>query len=251
MSPKTRPGPAPRVRIGTAGWIIPAGHRQQFPVQGSHLERYAHVLAAAEINSSFYRHHRHETYARWARSVPRGFRFAVKTPRALTEPGSLVLVEEVLERFLAEVSGLGSRLGVLLVQLAPKVAFDAPAARRLFARLRKGSAARIACEPRHASWGSDKADALLRAAGVARVAADPPRWPGGELPGGAAALAYFRMHGQPRTYFSEYSAAQLDLLADQLVRLAPHSRERWCILDNTAHGHALGNALALQRRLAG
>ncbi len=237
------------VWIGTAGWSVPSRYASRFPARGSHLERYAQVLSAVEIDSSFYRHHRHDTYARWARSVPPGFRFAVKTPRALTEPGTLRLVEEVLERFLAEVTGLGPRLGVLLVQLAPQVAFDARLARALFARLSRGSAARIACEPRHASWAAARADALLRAAGVARVAADPPRWPGAQVPGGASTLAYFRMHGQPRTYYSDYGAAQLDLLAAQLTRAEQRSPERWCILDNTALGHALGNALSLQRRL--
>lgn len=233
------------IRIGTAGWSIPLRHAAQFAEPGTHLQRYAQVLNATEINTSFYRHHRRETYARWARSVPADFRFAVKTPRALTQPGTLVLVPEVLERFASEVAGLGSRLEVLLVQFAPRVAFDPRQAQRLFAAVREHCAARLACEPRHPSWAGAEADALLRGLEVARVAADPPRWPGAQTPGGSGEWAYFRMHGAPRIYYSDYPAPRLAQLAHQLAEAARHMAQVWCILDNTALGHALGNALAL------
>jgi uncharacterized protein YecE (DUF72 family) len=72
------------VRIGTAAWSIPKKHAAPFPTAGSHLERYAAVFNAAEINSSFYRPHRAATYERWAASVPDDFRFAVKVPKAIT-----------------------------------------------------------------------------------------------------------------------------------------------------------------------
>ena len=43
--------------IGTAGWSIPSACASHFPAEGSHLERYAQVFNAVEINSSFYRAH--------------------------------------------------------------------------------------------------------------------------------------------------------------------------------------------------
>jgi uncharacterized protein YecE (DUF72 family) len=238
------------IRIGTAGWGIAARHAAQFPGSGSHLERYGQVLSAAEIDTSFYRHHRRATYARWAASVPADFRFAVKTPRALTQPGTLVLVPQVLDRFAEEVSGLGERLGVALLQFAPSVAFDEAVAAALLARVRASVPVRIACEPRHASWDSTRAQRLLRELNIARVAADPPRWPGGELPGGDGACAYFRMHGAPRIYYSDYAAPRLEALAAQLSASARIARDVWCIMDNTALGHALANALALKAQLA-
>ena len=83
MSELQSPGLGAR-RIGCAGWSIHKDAAAAFPVEGSHLERYARVFPAVEINSSFYRPHKPETYARWADSVPDGFRFAVKVPRAIT-----------------------------------------------------------------------------------------------------------------------------------------------------------------------
>ena len=72
------------VFVGCAGWSIPRQHASYFPSEGSHLERYARFLPAVEINSSFYRPHKPATYARWAASVPDGFRFLFKLPRAIT-----------------------------------------------------------------------------------------------------------------------------------------------------------------------
>jgi uncharacterized protein YecE (DUF72 family) len=237
------------IRIGTAGWGIAARHAAQFPGTGSHLQRYAQVLPVTEINSSFYRHHRPTTYARWAQSVPAAFRFSVKAPRALTQPGSLVLAPEVLARFSDEVCALGERLGVVLLQFAPGVAFDAGQARVVFSQVGERVPARIACEPRHRSWDTIAAQGLMRELGVTRVAADPPRWPGGDCPGDDRACAYFRMHGAPRIYYSDYDPQRLAALAAQLVATARSTQQVWCILDNTALGHALANALALVRQL--
>src|SRR5215207_5647374 len=132
------------VRIGTAGWSVPKTYQQLPAAKGSHLERYAHHLNAVEINSSFYRPHRAATYRRWADSVNAEFRFSVKVPRTLTHDVGLAPVPEVLDQFAAEVSGLGSKLGVLLVQLPPKLAFDEKPATRFFRELRKRIDAAIA-----------------------------------------------------------------------------------------------------------
>jgi uncharacterized protein YecE (DUF72 family) len=162
----------------------------------------------------------------------------------------VILVPEVLERFAEEVAGLGERLGVVLLQFAPSVVFDEAAAATLCARVRARLPVRIACEPRHASWDSAAAQDLLRELKIARVAADPPRWPGGALPGGDGACAYFRMHGAPRIYYSDYDAPRLEALAAQLSACAHRAAQVWCIMDNTALGHALANALTLKARLA-
>jgi uncharacterized protein YecE (DUF72 family) len=231
--------------IGTAGWSVPAQYAGGFPDGGSHLERYARRLDAVEINSSFYRPHQRKTYERWAASVPAHFRFAVKLPRTITHERKLVNCGGLLDRFVAETGGLGGKLGVVLVQLPPSLSFDAGNAGRFFADLRQRIDADIACEPRHASWFSEAADALLIKHKVARVAADPARVPGAETPGGWDGLVYYRWHGSPRIYYSDYDAAALAALRDQLDATRDRGIPAWCIFDNTATSAALGNALAL------
>jgi uncharacterized protein YecE (DUF72 family) len=231
--------------IGTAGWAIPTQYKDRLPDGGSQLERYAQRLNAVEINSSFHRHHRAQTYVRWAAAVPAEFRFAVKVPRALTHDGELTPKTDVLDRFGDEVRGLGSKLAVLLVQLPPKLAFDAAHMTSFVDALRKRIDVRIACEPRHASWGAPEVDRLLANLEVARVAADPAPWLGAGEPGGSEKLAYFRWHGQPRKYYSNYEEEELAWLRRQVTLAENKASDVWIMFDNTAHGCALGNALAM------
>jgi uncharacterized protein YecE (DUF72 family) len=237
------------VRIGTAGWSIPKRHADVFPAAGSHLERYAARLAAVEINSSFYRPHRPATYARWAAAVPHSFRFAVKVPREITHARRLVAASEPLDRFLGEVAALGGKLGPVLVQLPPSLRFDAAIAVAFFADLRARFGGTVACEPRHRTWFEDDAAALLAFHRIARVAADPAVVPRAAEPGGWEGLIYHRRHGSPDVYRSAYAPASLAALARRLVTDASCADEVWCVFDNTAEGHAAGDALAVMDRL--
>ncbi len=234
------------VRIGTAGWGIPARLGAEFPGAASHLERYAGQCTAVEINSSFHRPHRPATYERWARSVPEDFRFAVKLPREITHSRRLLDAESALDRFLAEAGVLGGRLGPLLVQLPPSLAFDAGAASAFFGSLRARFAGAAVCEPRHPSWFGTDGDALLASFAVARVAADPARVPAAADPGGWPGLAYYRLHGSPQTYYSAYEPATLEAVAQRLMAAARRG-PAWCIFDNTGRGEAAANALDLRR----
>jgi uncharacterized protein YecE (DUF72 family) len=81
----------------------------------------------------------------------------------------------VLDVFLAEAAGLGPKLGCLLVQLPPKLAFDEAVVAGFFGALLERASAAIPCEPRHATWFEGSADRALAGLGVARVAADPSR----------------------------------------------------------------------------
>lgn len=230
------------IRIGTAGWSIPRQVADRFPVEGSGLQRYAARFDAAEINTSFYRPHRRATWERWAASVPADFRFAVKLPKTITHVARLVDCAGELSRFADEVAGLGEKRGPVLVQLPPKLAFDAEAAASFFARAAGMLGGPIVCEPRHASWFEPEADRLLAEHRIARVAADPAPAPPAATPGGWPGLAYFRLHGSPRPYWSGYEPDALETWAGCVTP----PTESWVIFDNTASGRAAQDALAFR-----
>jgi len=243
--------------IGTAAWSIPRAVADAFPGDGQHLERYARQFACAEIDTSFYRPHQRATYARWAGMTPPHFRFAVKLPRAITHEARLRAARRPLAAFLDQATGLGDRLGVLLVQLPPSLEWDARVARTFFGLLREAWDGPVACEPRHASWFDDPADRALARLRVARVAADPAPIAAAARPGGwlgpdgdgAGALLYWRWHGSPRVYWSSYEGAWLARQAQALARW-PAQALPWVIFDNTASGAATANALALRSLVA-
>ncbi len=242
------------VRIGTAGWTIPPPLASHAPGSGSHLERYAGILHCAEINSSFHRSHRLSTWTRWAASTPPAFRFSAKLPKAITHVAKLVVESSAFDSFVAETTALSERLGAVLVQLPPSLAFeDCPAVEFFEALRERFPETNLALEPRHRSWFARDADALLHQHRIARVAADPlrdPRLAAGALPtcGGWPRFAYYRLHGSPRMYYSSYEPGYLARLA-AVLREQAAAHDTWVIFDNTAAGQAFGDALVLAHHL--
>jgi len=240
--------PPLEIYIGCAGWAIPKGTSGEFPSAGTHLERYARRFPAVEINSSFYRAHRPETYARWAASTPEAFRFAVKVPRPVTHLSRLA-DPGLLGDFRIQTASLGEKLGVWLVQLPPSLAFDARKVEVFFSAVRRIFDGNVACEPRHPSWFTPDVDNLFSEYRVARVAADPTLSTRAAAPGGWHELVYYRLHGSPQVYHSSYSLEYLEALAQHLLEAAHRPAQVWCIFDNTAEGAAVANALAVLNKL--
>ncbi len=233
--------------MGTAGWTIPRVNADAFQGSGSHLERYAGEMNCVEINSTFYRLPQVKTLARWAESTPERFRFSVKLSKTITHEKKLVRCGAELAAFYSSVQALGAKLGPTLVQLPPKLAFDAGTAHEFFTTLREIYGGSVVVEPRHASWFTAEVDRLLRGFEVARAMANPPAGSASAaVPGGWKGLRYFRLHGSPRKYWSAYEEGSLREVAK--AAQAP-GKETWVIFDNTAQGHALGNALTLKSML--
>jgi uncharacterized protein YecE (DUF72 family) len=236
------------VRIGTAGWSIPRAAACRFDSVGTHLERYSRRLRCAEINSSFHRPHAATTYAKWRDSTPADFRFAVKMPRTITHELRLRDPREPFVTFLAQTDGLAEKRGPILVQLPPSLSFDASVVSPFLDVVRKCYDGPMVCEPRHATWFSSTVGSLLDRYGVSRVTADPPPVPEASVPAGLPRLAYFRLHGSPRKYWSRYDENDIATLA-ATVRSISTAEEVWCVFDNTASGAAVENAWELRERL--
>ncbi|MCM2463618.1 DUF72 domain-containing protein [Pseudomonas sp. CG7] len=229
--------------LGCAGWSLPRAHWPAFPDEGSHLPRYSARFPAVEINSSFYRPHRPATYAKWADSVGPDFRFSVKVPKQITHDRRLHDCEGLVDEFLGQCSQLGEKLGCLLIQLPPSLAFDNTQAERFFGALRDRYQGPAVLEPRHPSWLAPQAMAMLENERIGRVAADPSPLSGGVRPAGWPGIRYYRLHGSPRIYYSPYEETWLKQFAQQLKSAA--DTPTWCIFDNTASGAATPDALRL------
>jgi uncharacterized protein YecE (DUF72 family) len=233
--------------IGTAGWSLSRDAKPYFPEEGSHLERYAQRLNAAEINTTFYRHHEAKTFMKWAEAVPANFRFSVKLSREVTHDLHLELPEKRLKEILDPYFGLGKKFGTLLVQLPPGLIFQKSKVEIFFKKMRNLTDLPLVCEPRHLSWASDESLKCFQKYDVAKVVADPELCPieQGELWNACGQVHYFRLHGSPIVYRSSYSAKQLDELASVIEA---EKKPAWVIFDNTAESHAIANALTLSKK---
>jgi uncharacterized protein YecE (DUF72 family) len=236
-----------RIRVGLAGWSNPPAKRYERDPDQTHLDYYAEHFSCVEINSSFYRPHQRATYARWRDATPAQFRFSVKMPRSVTHESHLRRCAREVARFYEDIQALRPKLAAVLVQLPPSLEFNRRTVRTFFNSVPRLRGMKVVCEPRHSSWFTSAADSTLRDAGVSRVAADPARCAGAEVPGGVRRFAYFRWHGAPRLYYSKYSEAQLARFA-AMVKKAK-ATETWCVFDNTARHAAWDDALEFMAAL--
>jgi uncharacterized protein YecE (DUF72 family) len=163
----------------------------------------------------------------------------VKVPREITHTAGDG--GATLDRFLNEIHELGNKLGPLLIQFPPKANFERAAASDFFLSFRGKFHGQIVCEPRHATWFAAEAYELLNAHSILLVGADPK--PVSGAPGVFEYESrYYRLHGSPQMYYSEYT---VEFLRQFKKHVALNRAGAWVIFDNTALGHAYHNALAL------
>jgi len=263
------------IRVGVSGWSYPSWRGDFYPsglVQRRELEYVASRMNSVELNGSFYSLQRPTTYQRIVDATPDDFVVSVKGGRYLTHLKRLAGVEDALANFLASgVLLLGDRLGPVLWQLPANFSFDAERITAFLDLLPRTHAAaaevarqhddklaedravteavtsgriRHALEPRHASFGSDEALALLRQKDVALVTSDSPgAWPCFEEV--TSDHVYVRLHGHTELYASGYAAASLDAWADRCRGWAADGLDVFVYFDNDARGRAPHDAVAL------
>lgn len=228
--------------IGLAGWSEAVSkHRAYFPAEGTGLTRYSATFDLVEVNASFYRAVRAQTFASWAEQTPAHFRFSVKLNRAITHAARLS-ANAALEQALEPMMSLGDKLIAVLVQLPPTLGHDRERDAGFLARLRGLYDGMVAWEPRHPSWDEPQAQALLAEYRITPVLTAIP---GPDTPRGALG-AYVRLHGSPRRYYSAYSSGDLAALAAWLVEATDPAV---VVFDNTASSAGVRNALELRELL--
>lgn len=239
-----------KFRIGTAAWAVPKALSDSFGGEGSHLERYSQVLNAVEINTSFYRDHKADTYEKWAKATPDHFRFAVKLSKVFTHEDQLVVDPIQLKTVVEGMMRLGHKLAVILIQLPPKLAFHEVNVRRFFEQLRSIYQGPIALEPRHKTWVSPEALSVFEDFELGKVIADPEPCPSPlEFQRASEEICYLRWHGSPVIYESRYEADSMEELKNRAIELSRHFKEVWIIFDNTTFAWATVNAIEMKSLL--
>jgi len=232
-----------KIRVGVSGWTYSPWRGAFFPrglPQRDELAFAARHFSSIEINGTFYRLQRPESFARWAQAVPPGFVFAVKGSRYISHMLRAGAIDTALANFFASgLLRLGPALGPLLWQFPARFHFDAARMEHFLTRLPRDSEAaaelarhhdsrlaghawtetdarrplRHAVEIRHESFAVPAFIDLLRAHGVALVCADTVDWP--RLMDVTADFIYCRLHGSQELYRSGYDRTALRAWADR------------------------------------
>jgi uncharacterized protein YecE (DUF72 family) len=236
------------VLVGTSGWQYQDWRGVLYPpglAQRRWLEHYAGQYATVENNGSFYRLPRPETFADWRARTPAGFLMAVKASRYLTHVRRLRDPAEPVGRLLLAASGLGDRLGPVLLQLPPDMKADAGALDgclhefAAFSRVHP----RVAVEFRHESWWTEEIKQLLTRHGAALCWADrlgrpvTPLWR-------TAEWGYLRLHEGAARQSPRYGQQALNSWANRIAETWPDGADVFAYFNNDRDGAAIHDAQA-------
>ncbi len=172
------------IRAGIGGWTFEPWRGAFYPPGLPHareLEFASRSFTTIEINGTFYRTQKPDTFRKWAEETPDGFVFSVKAPRYAVNKRVLAEAEPAVVRFAESgLEQLGGKLGPILWQFAPTKKFDAQDCAAFLALLPqevKGARLRHALEVRHASFKAPEFIELASQAGAAIVFADSDDYP--------------------------------------------------------------------------
>jgi uncharacterized protein YecE (DUF72 family) len=233
--------------IGTSGWNYKHWGNGRFYLPGlaqkNWLSFYASKFGTVELNNTFYRLPSAETFADWARTVPREFVFATKASRFITHIKRLKDPEESVRLFLSRLSRLGKRRGPVLFQLPPQMKADSERLEELHRSLKRSKGLGVVLEFRHESWLTDEIYDLVEKAGWTICLADAPKFTREIPPLGS--FCYIRRHGATARYASCYSDEQLSVDAEFITNVAKKRKDVYVYFNNDAEGYAVKNAFTL------
>jgi uncharacterized protein YecE (DUF72 family) len=207
------------IRVGVGGWDFEPWRESFYPPKlpkARQLEYMGGQLGATEINATYYKLQSPALFAKWAKVVPEGFRFAVKASRFCTNRKILAEGGEGIARFCAQgLTELGDKLGPILWQFMGTKRFDPDDFGGFLALLPKrqdGVELTHVVEPRHESFRTPEFVAMARAAGVAIVFAEADDYPCIADPSGG--IVYARLQRSRETEPLGYAADALDRWAE-------------------------------------
>jgi len=237
----------PDIKIGTSGWTYPHWKGPFYPEKHSKsrwLEYYTGHFDTVELNATFYRLPKTETFEKWRQRTPASFLWSLKASRYLTHVRRLKNPGEPLNRFYNAIKGLGTRLGPILFQLPPGLNFDPDLLQNFIDHL--DTSRSHAIEVRHASWLNDIFFHNLETHNIAFCISDTAgRFPYSETV--TADFVYIRLHGSKILYRSLYTEEELAIWAE---KIKGWKRKTFVYFDNDFECYAVHNARRLKELLS-
>lgn len=259
-----------RIFTGTAGWSYADWEGVVYPATtgAGKLQTVARYLDCVEVDSSFYRPPTAPMTATWVKNVSTcpDFKFLAKAWQRFTHERSARWSQAEFDLFAEGLRPLrdSGRLEAVLFQFPWSFRRNEPNRQWLQSVVESFRGWPVAVELRHDSWLTDETFDFLRQHRATFCNIDQPAL-NHCLPPTAHAtsdVGYYRLHGRnAQNWFREkqeayggrydylYSAAELDDVFNQMMRLAKQTKKTFVIFNNHKDGKAFANALQIKARL--
>jgi len=235
------------IRIGTSGWYYDHWKKRFYPPglpKSKWFEHYAKTFNTVEINNTFYRLPKPQSFAKWYDQTPKNFVFVVKANRYITHIKRLKNTYNEVGRFYDAAGQLAHKLGVVLFQLPPSLRIDLDLLKSFIKLLPQEPAAVF--EFRHKSWYVGDTFELLCKLRAGFCIHDMP---GNESPKSIVSdIIYIRFHGSTGKYSGSYSKSDLQGWAKWLKDYKHEAIRAYAFFNNDISAHAIDNAKTLREQ---
>jgi uncharacterized protein YecE (DUF72 family) len=240
-----------RWHVGCSGFHYQEWKEEFYPTglpQSKWFNFYTEHFNTLELNVTFYRYPTLKMLQGWYAKAPEGFTFSAKVPRSITHFKKLIDTQKMLQDFYGLLQeGLQEKLSCVLFQMPPLFAFSDGALERLLQQA--DPAFTNVVEFRNETWWTADVQARLQQANIIFSGVSFPRISSDNAVVNTP-VAYYRFHGVPVLFYSEYSEEFLEKIFNQLSQ---HSdiKEAFVYFNNTASVAALHNARYFKKLISG
>lgn len=197
-----------------------------------------------EINSTFYKPPTVRTLQTWYKKAPEGFTFSLKVPKIITHIKKLEDCADELANFYSVCrEGLADKLGCILFQLPPSFSYSEERLQLVLQAANTGF--HNAVEFRNESWWRPDVYDALALRDIAFCGVSYPKLPTDVI--ATNKIGYYRFHGNPRLFYSEYESDQLETIAMELKEKG--FVKAYVYFNNTASTAGIVNALYMRKYL--
>ena len=209
------------------------------------FEYYSSQFNTLELNVTFYRFPQLSTLEQWYAKSPDRFCFAMKVPRLITHYKKFNDTEKLLDDFYTTArKGLREKLGPILFQLPGQIVYDENMLERTISAINEDFINAI--EFRHESWWKPEVFSRLAKKNIIFCSASFPKLPDDIIQN--TSTIYYRYHGVPKLYYSEYPEKQVKKIAEK-IKHARGIDAAYIYFNNTATLAAINNARQMNKFL--
>jgi uncharacterized protein YecE (DUF72 family) len=231
--------------IGCSGFAYKEWKDLFYPAgipQSKWFHYYTQHFNTLELNVTFYRFPTLKSLSGWYEKSPEGFIFSAKVPRSITHYRKFEDTERMLNDFYSLLKeGLKEKMGCVLFQLPGSFRYSDEKLQKMIAQIDHSFTNVI--EFRNEEWWRKDVTGTLKKNNILFCGVSYPKLPDDAVVN--TSVSYYRFHGVPKLFFSEYSKAFVKKIYSQLAEKRTN-KTVYVYFNNTATQAAINNARYLQ-----